>query len=80
MTCAPLLLHVVLDQLGQLPVEERQDLRQHLDHGDLDAGQVQGLAGLDADQPAADDDRVLDLASRRGSCRRKSASAWTAGS
>ena len=48
--------HVVFHQVGQLRVEEGQHLGHVLDHGDLDARQMQGFARLDADQSAADDD------------------------
>jgi hypothetical protein len=40
--------------LAKLPIQEGQDLWQHLHDGDLDAGQVQGLAGLHTDPAPAD--------------------------
>ena len=51
--------HVVLQHLGHFPVQEHQDLGQHFDDGDVDAGQLQRLAGFDADQSAADYHRFL---------------------
>ena len=52
---------MVFHELGQFPVQEHEQLRQHLDDRDLDAGELQRLAGLDADQAAADHDRLFDL-------------------
>ena len=51
--------NVKFDELGELPVEEGEDLRQELDDRDLDPREAQRLAGLDADQTAADDDGLL---------------------
>ncbi len=57
----PLGPHMVFNQLCKLPVKKGQQLRKELDHGDPDAGQMKGLAGLDPDQAAADDHRLFDL-------------------
>ena len=52
---------MILDQLRQFPVKERQHLVKHLHDRDLDSGELQRFTRLDADQASPDNDRLGNL-------------------
>jgi len=54
--------HMVFHQLGQFPVQKRQQLRKQFNDGDFNTRQLQRFAGFDTDESAADDHGLFDFA------------------
>jgi hypothetical protein len=50
-------LHMAFDDAGHFPVERRQNLIEHFDDRDVEAAMNEIFRGLEADEPAADNDR-----------------------